>query len=120
MPELIKSGGNIVSVSSAAAETPWPQTTPYNVAKAALNALIQSLAIANAKHGVRVNGVLPACIHTPHLDRVSFPCPESFAQIQKVKKANCLPTSFKVVSCVQDVLLEFRRKSGLFIHRLAR
>ncbi|GAQ82860.1 3-oxoacyl-(acyl carrier protein) reductase [Klebsormidium nitens] len=71
LPELIKSRGNIVSVSSAAAETPWPQTTPYNVAKAALNALIHSLAIAHAKHGVRVNGVLPACIHTPHLDKAA-------------------------------------------------
>eukprot|EP00243_Klebsormidium_subtile_P006228 TRINITY_DN25_c1_g1_i4.p1 TRINITY_DN25_c1_g1~~TRINITY_DN25_c1_g1_i4.p1 ORF type:complete len:237 (-),score=10.92 TRINITY_DN25_c1_g1_i4:309-1019(-) len=71
LPDLIKSRGNIVSVSSAAAETPWPQTTPYNVAKAALNALIQNLAIAHAKNGVRVNGVLPACIHTPHLDQAA-------------------------------------------------
>jgi NAD(P)-dependent dehydrogenase (short-subunit alcohol dehydrogenase family) len=87
LPHLIKSGGNIVSVSSAAAETPWPQTTPYNVAKAALNALIQSLAIANAKHGVRVNGVLPACIHTAHLDKVSLSCPESFAKLQEGNRA---------------------------------
>jgi NAD(P)-dependent dehydrogenase (short-subunit alcohol dehydrogenase family) len=37
----------------------------YKVSKAGVNALTQQLAIANAKHGVRVNAILPGFINTP-------------------------------------------------------
>eukprot|EP01025_Chloroclados_australasicus_P047888 TRINITY_DN5403_c0_g1_i13.p1 TRINITY_DN5403_c0_g1~~TRINITY_DN5403_c0_g1_i13.p1 ORF type:complete len:228 (-),score=22.24 TRINITY_DN5403_c0_g1_i13:105-788(-) len=65
---LKEAKGCVVVVSSLASEVVWPQTAPYNCAKAAQHALIKSLALQLVKHGVRVNAVLPACIHTEALD----------------------------------------------------
>lgn len=68
---LRESRGNVVVVSSAAADVPWPQTAPYNAAKAGQHALLRNLALGYAAAGVRVNAVLPACIHTDALDRMA-------------------------------------------------
>jgi len=71
---------SVVMVSSQAANTPWPDTAPYNVNKAAQNCLVQQLAFQYRNHHeqpnsnnvvVRVNAVLPACIHTGALDRMA-------------------------------------------------
>jgi NAD(P)-dependent dehydrogenase (short-subunit alcohol dehydrogenase family) len=58
-------------VSSTAGEVPWPNTAPYNFAKAAQNAMIKNLAFKYSGEGIRINGVLPACIHTGALDRAA-------------------------------------------------
>jgi len=62
---------SVVMVSSQAANTPWPDTAPYNINKAAQNCLVQQLAFQYRESGVRVNAVLPACIHTGALDRMA-------------------------------------------------
>lgn len=61
-------GGTVVMVTSAASYVPWPDTAPYNLAKAAQNCLVQTLAFEYRNDNVRVNAVLPACIHTGYLD----------------------------------------------------
>ena len=61
----------VVMVSSMASHTPWPDTAPYNLAKAAQNCLVQTLAFQYRTMGIRVNAVLPACIHTGFLDRMA-------------------------------------------------
>ncbi|EWM25112.1 short chain dehydrogenase [Nannochloropsis gaditana] len=61
-------GGSVVMVSSLASHVPWPDTAPFNLAKAAQNALIETLAFKHRQDGFRVNGILPACIHTGALD----------------------------------------------------
>lgn len=61
-------GGSVVMVSSVAAQRPWPDTAPFNLAKAAQNALVETLAFKHREDGFRVNGVLPGCIHTKTLD----------------------------------------------------
>ena len=61
---LKESKGNIVLVSSLASDIPWPQTMPYNTAKAAQHALIKNLALTYVKYGVRINCVLAGAIHT--------------------------------------------------------
>lgn len=58
-------------VSSLASEVPWPRTAPYNTAKAAQHALLKNYALDLAPRGVRVNAVLPACIHTAAMDRMA-------------------------------------------------
>lgn len=68
---LTASKGCVVVISSVASDVPWPRTAPYNVAKAAQHALLRSHALALAPAGVRVNAVLPACIHTEALDRMA-------------------------------------------------
>jgi NAD(P)-dependent dehydrogenase (short-subunit alcohol dehydrogenase family) len=57
--------GSIINISSLAATAAATELTAYKVSKAGLNALTQSLAIANAPYGVRVNAIAPGLIHTP-------------------------------------------------------
>jgi NAD(P)-dependent dehydrogenase (short-subunit alcohol dehydrogenase family) len=69
--ELAKSTttpGTVVMVSSMAPLVPWPDTAPYNYAKAAQNTMVETLAFKYRTGNVRINGVLPACIHTGALD----------------------------------------------------
>ena len=63
--------GSICIVSSMAAETAWPQTMHYNVAKAAQDCLIKNLAFQYASLPIRVNGVSVAAIHTEALTTIA-------------------------------------------------
>ena len=56
--------GSVVNVSSLAAVASTPLTA-YKISKAGMNALGQSLAIANARHGIRVNTIMPGLMDTP-------------------------------------------------------
>jgi NAD(P)-dependent dehydrogenase (short-subunit alcohol dehydrogenase family) len=56
--------GSIVNVSSLAAVASTPLTA-YKISKAGMNALSQSLALANARHGIRVNAIMPGLMDTP-------------------------------------------------------
>lgn len=56
--------GSIVNVSSLAAVASTPLTA-YKISKAGMNALGQSLAMANASRGIRVNTIMPGLMDTP-------------------------------------------------------
>ena len=58
-------GGSIICVSSIAAVCAAGHITAYKVSKAGVNALVHQLAITNARHGIRVNGIMPGLIDTP-------------------------------------------------------
>ncbi|HWL65384.1 MAG TPA: SDR family NAD(P)-dependent oxidoreductase [Actinomycetota bacterium] len=60
-----QNGGAIVCVSSLAAIAAAGHITAYKISKAGVNALVHSLAITNAHHGIRVNGIMPGFIDTP-------------------------------------------------------
>jgi NAD(P)-dependent dehydrogenase (short-subunit alcohol dehydrogenase family) len=57
--------GSIVNVSSLAAVAAATDLTAYKVSKAGVNALTHSLAMANARHGIRANAIMPGLIETP-------------------------------------------------------
>lgn len=57
-------GGAIVNISSLAARAGGIQTA-YEVSKAAVNRLTTSVAVANARHGIRCNAVQPGLMDTP-------------------------------------------------------
>ncbi len=57
-------GGAIVNVSSIAAVCATP-IVAYKVSKAGINAYTQSLAVGNAKHGIRANVIMPGLMNTP-------------------------------------------------------
>lgn len=66
VPSLRASGrGAIVNVSSLASIAAATTLTAYKLSKAGVNALTQSLALSNAKYGVRANAILPGFIDTP-------------------------------------------------------
>ena len=56
--------GSIVNISSLAALQNYP-LLGYKTTKAAIVALTQNLAAANAQYGVRVNAILPGLMNTP-------------------------------------------------------
>ena len=64
LPSLRERGGSIVNISSLAAWEAYP-LVGYKTMKAALLALTLNLAAANARHGVRVNAILPGLMNTP-------------------------------------------------------
>jgi NAD(P)-dependent dehydrogenase (short-subunit alcohol dehydrogenase family) len=57
--------GAIVNVSSVAAVAATGTLTAYKVSKAGVNALTQTLAMGNARLGIRVNAIMPGLIDTP-------------------------------------------------------
>jgi NAD(P)-dependent dehydrogenase (short-subunit alcohol dehydrogenase family) len=60
-----RNSGSIVNVSSIASLMNGSPSLPYALSKAAVNTLTTSLAVDNARYGIRVNAVLPGLISTP-------------------------------------------------------
>ena len=56
--------GDVVFVSSVAAKILAPNSSPYNMAKAALEALAMTLAKEERQHGIHVNVVAPGLVAT--------------------------------------------------------
>src|SRR5262249_55490221 len=57
--------GCVINISSIAAVCSATSLTAYKISKAGVNAMTQTLAIGNAKYGVRVNAIMPGLINTP-------------------------------------------------------
>jgi NAD(P)-dependent dehydrogenase (short-subunit alcohol dehydrogenase family) len=57
----------VVVVSSVQAKATQTNVAAYAAGKGALNALVRSMAVDEARHGVRVNAVCPASVDTPML-----------------------------------------------------
>jgi NAD(P)-dependent dehydrogenase (short-subunit alcohol dehydrogenase family) len=64
LPELMKTKGNLVGVSSIASLRSGYGMAPYAASKAALTTLIENIAYNYAPHGVRANTVCPGWILT--------------------------------------------------------
>jgi NAD(P)-dependent dehydrogenase (short-subunit alcohol dehydrogenase family) len=64
LPALRQAGGSIVNISSMAARNAYP-LVGYKTTKAAVVALTENLAAANARYGVRANAILPGLMNTP-------------------------------------------------------
>jgi NAD(P)-dependent dehydrogenase (short-subunit alcohol dehydrogenase family) len=64
LPALRDAAGSIVNISSMAARNAYP-LVGYKTTKAAVVALTENLAAANARHGVRANAILPGLMNTP-------------------------------------------------------
>jgi NAD(P)-dependent dehydrogenase (short-subunit alcohol dehydrogenase family) len=74
--------GAIINVSSIASICSAPLIA-YKTSKAALNSFTQALAMANAKHGIRANAILPGLMNTPMAI-------ESIAKARQVDKAELI------------------------------
>jgi NAD(P)-dependent dehydrogenase (short-subunit alcohol dehydrogenase family) len=64
LPELIKSRGNIINLSSIAGLMGTPNRAAYGASKGALVTLTRGMALDYAPHGVRVNALCPAFVET--------------------------------------------------------
>ncbi len=64
-----RKAGNVITISSAAARRPYPQSPiPYAAAKAGIQILTQVLAAQAGPYGVRVNCIAPETILTERND----------------------------------------------------
>jgi 3-oxoacyl-[acyl-carrier protein] reductase len=59
-----RGGGSIINISSRGAYRGEPDAPAYGAAKAGLNSMSQSLAVACARHGIYVYGIAPGWIDT--------------------------------------------------------
>jgi NAD(P)-dependent dehydrogenase (short-subunit alcohol dehydrogenase family) len=65
IPQMRERGrGDVVMISSAATSHMGANSAPYNMAKAALEALAMTLAKEERRHGIRVNVVAPGLVET--------------------------------------------------------
>ncbi len=67
IPQLRTRGGAIVLVSSVQAFVTQAAVAAYTVSKAAVNALVRSIAVDEAPYGIRANAVCPGSVDTPML-----------------------------------------------------
>jgi L-fucose dehydrogenase len=68
LPELIKSKGNIVNISSKTGETGQGNTSAYAASNGGRNALTREWAVELLKYGIRVNAVVVAECWTPQYE----------------------------------------------------
>jgi len=76
LPRLLDSQGAVVCVGAKHALNPFPGAAGTIVSKAALLALVRTLAVEYAADGVRFNAVLPSMIDTP-ANREGQPDPDT-------------------------------------------
>jgi NAD(P)-dependent dehydrogenase (short-subunit alcohol dehydrogenase family) len=68
LPELMKTGGNLLFVASIASLAAGPEVCGYVTAKHALIGLMRSIARDYGPQGVRANAVCPGWVTTPMAD----------------------------------------------------
>ncbi|XP_022114012.2 uncharacterized oxidoreductase TM_0325-like [Pieris rapae] len=72
VPHLIKTKGNIVTVSSISSSQPIPNMTVYTMSKAALDHFTRNLAVELGPDGVRANCVNPGLVATNIVKRMGY------------------------------------------------
>ncbi|GHF41260.1 NAD(P)-dependent dehydrogenase (short-subunit alcohol dehydrogenase family) [Amycolatopsis bartoniae] len=58
-------GGSLVGTASVAAVQGQPRGQAYAASKAGLIAMIRSISVELARHGIRANAIVPGWVHTP-------------------------------------------------------
>lgn len=103
-PYLKESGGNVVNVASIAGIIGLPRgTTHHSAAKAGMIGMTRSLALEWARHGVRVNCIVPGQFDTQPL-RDIMQNPKDAADILAAIPMGRVGTSEEIARCVQFLL----------------
>ena len=71
IPEILKTGGAIVNMSSILGLVAEPSAVPYTTAKHAVTGMTKAAAALYAAQGIRINSVHPGYIDTPLLSAMS-------------------------------------------------
>jgi short-subunit dehydrogenase len=91
VPGMLRRGyGQLVGISSIAAEFPNPRTPVYGAAKAGLSFLLKSIDMELRPHGIAVTVVEPGFVRTPAVEGVSEPLPfmlETAAAVAIIERA---------------------------------
>lgn len=110
LPELIKSKGSIVNISSKTAETGQGNTSAYAASNGGRNALTRDWAVELLKYEIRVNAVVVAECYTPLYDRwvKTLPDPEEKLKeiTSKIPLGNRMTTAEEIANMVAFLLSE--------------
>jgi len=110
LPELIKSKGPIVNISSKVAETGQGNTSAYAASNGGRNALTREWAVELLKYGIRVNAVLVAECFTPLYENWinKFPDPDEKLRsiADKIPLGKRMTTAEEIASMVVFLLSE--------------
>ena len=121
LPELIKSKGNIVNITSKTADTGQGGTSAYAASNGGRNALTREWAVELLKYGIRVNAVSVAECFTPLYEKwiQSLPNPqEKLKEIEsKIPLGNRMTTAEEIANMVAFLLSEkSSHTTGQIIH----
>jgi glucose 1-dehydrogenase len=83
VPELSRSVGKIICMSSVHDVIPWAGHVNYAASKGGVNMLMKTLAQELARHKIRVNGISPGAIKTP-INLEARDTPEEVADLLKL------------------------------------
>lgn len=84
LPELIRSKGAIVNITSKTAETGQGNTSAYAAANGGRNALTREWAVELLKHGIRVNAVVVAECWTPAYETWIETLPDAAQKLKEI------------------------------------
>lgn len=121
LPELKKTKGAIVNISSKTAETGQGNTSAYAASNGGRNALTREWAVELLKYGIRVNAVVVAECYTPLYDRwiKTLPNPEEKLKeiTSKIPLENRMTTAEEIANMVAFLLSErSSHTTGQIIH----
>jgi glucose 1-dehydrogenase len=83
VPEVSKSAGKIICMSSVHQMIPWAGHVNYAASKGGVMMMMESLAQELAPHKIRVNAVAPGAIRTP-INRSAWDSPEAEADLLRL------------------------------------
>jgi L-fucose dehydrogenase len=121
LPELIKSKGAIVNITSKTAETGQGNTSAYAAANGARNALTREWAVELLKYGIRVNAVVVAESWTPAYETWIKTVPNSDEKLReitsKIPLENRMTTPEEIANMVAFLLsAKSSHTTGQIIH----
>lgn len=85
LPELIKSKGSIVNITSKTAETGQGNTSAYAAANGGRNALTREWAVELLKYGIRVNAIVVAESFTPLYEKWINTLPNAEEKLKEIE-----------------------------------
>ena len=84
LPELKKSKGSIVNITSKTAETGQGNTSAYSAANGGRNALTREWAVELLKYGIRVNAIVVAECWTPQYEKWIQTLPNAEEKLKEI------------------------------------
>jgi L-fucose dehydrogenase len=121
LPELKKSKGTVVNITSKTAETGQGNTSAYAASNGGRNALTREWAVELLKYGIRVNAVVVAECYTPLYDKwiKTLANPEEKLKeiTSKIPLGNRMTTAEEIANMVAFLLSErSSHTTGQIIH----
>lgn len=78
---LVKGSGNIIHISSMAAQYGLPKVIAYSASKTAIDGMTRAMAVELSPQGIRVNAIAPGFIYSAMTDKALNSDPERKAKV---------------------------------------